>query len=354
MTPRLHWPQSPALARLVALVRGVHNGGRALARLWRRRLGRGRRQGPFTVLVTGATTGIGLEIARALVASPHRLVLTARPSSMARFAEEGIVADERIRLVPLDVVDPASREAAVRAAVDAFGAVDVLVNNAGISYRSVAEHTTDADLELQLATNCVGPMALIRLLLPSMRARRFGRIVNVSSVGGMTAMPTMSAYSASKFALEGASESLWYELRPWGIAVSVVRPGFINSDGFTKVRVPEAGRAALADVREPYHAHYANMGELVGALMRLTFHDAADVAETVVGLVEHPNPPLWVAGTLDARLFAWMRRVLPSALYLRLLYAGLPNIWEWGQRPPPPREPVRPPSRDEAAVARQG
>ena len=330
---KLTWPKSRILARLVALLRGGNNAARAIGRLITRR--RRRERGPRTIFVTGASVGVGLHVARQLLSTEHRLVLTARASSMGRFAKEGILASERVLLVPLDVTSAESRKLAVQAAIERFGGVDVLINNAGISYRACAEHVPDEDLTEQLETNFLGPMALIRLVIPSMRARRHGHIINVSSVGGMTAMPTMSAYSASKFALEGASESLWYELRPWGIHVSVVRPGFINSDGFTKVKLTAEGERALVDPRDPYHRHYLNMTDLVGALMRLTFHDAEDVAETVAGLVDDPRPPLWVPGTLDATLFALMRRLLPQPVYLRLLYASLPRIWEWGDALPP-------------------
>jgi len=93
----------------------------------------------------------------------------------------------------------------------------------------------------------------------------------------------MSIYSASKFALEGASESLWYEMRPFNVSVSLVRPGFIHSDGFRKVRFTDQGQRALIDVDDPYHAHYANMDELIEGLMTLTFYTPKDVAETILG-----------------------------------------------------------------------
>jgi hypothetical protein len=214
-----------------------------------------------------------------------------------------------------------------------------------VSYRAVVEHVTDDEAVAQMATNFFGPMALARLVLPHMRAQRFGRIINVSSVGGMTAMPTMAMYSASKFALEGASESLWYEARPWGINVTLIRPGFINSDAFLKVYYTDQGMASLADPSEPYHRHYFNMNELIEALMTLTFHRPEDVAETIVATIEHPNPPLRVAGTWDAAVFELLRRLLPARLYQMLLYAGLPHVWEWGDlapdaepRPVPPVE----------------
>jgi short-subunit dehydrogenase len=183
----------------------------------------------------------------------------------------------------------------------------------------------------QLDSTFRGPMELIRLVLPHMREQRYGRVINVSSVGGMTAMPTMSIYSASKFALEGASESLWYEMRPFGVRVSLVRPGFIHSDGFRKTLFTAEGQRALADANDPYHAHYVNMDELIEGLMALTFYTPRDVAETILDVIEQKNPPLWVSGTLDAYLFDILRRWLPSGLYHRLLYAGLPRIWRWGQ-----------------------
>lgn len=285
----------------------------------------------MTILVTGASVGIGLELAKLLREGPHRLALTARASSLPRLAQEGIVADERLLLLPLDVTVDEQRRAVLHAIEKRWGGVDVLVNNAGISYRAVAEHVSEAERLAQLDANFLGPMELTRLVLPHMRAQRYGRIINVSSVSGMTAMPTMSIYSASKFALEGASESLWYEMRPFGVRVSLVRPGFINSDGFRKVRFTAQAEHAITNPNDPYHAHYANMHELIEGLMTLTFYTPRDVAETIVDVIEQKNPPLWVAGTLDAQLFDFVRRIIPSGLYHRLLYAGLPRIWRWGQ-----------------------
>jgi hypothetical protein len=323
-------PAHRPLRRLVALLAGARNATRALLRL----LGRGpyKKGGPYTILVTGASVGVGLELARLLLETEHRLVLTARSSSMQRFQANGLCQGPRVMLLPLDVTDDRQRRAVIAAVSQRWGGVDVLVNNAGLSYRSVSEHVTDAESIAQLEANFVGPMALIRLVLPYMRAQCFGRIINVSSVGGMTAMPTMSVYSASKFALEGASEALWYEMRPWGIFVSLVRPGFINSDAFMKVRFTAQGAAALRDTKDPYHAHYNNMSQLIRALMTLTFHTPRDVAETIVETIERKHPKLWVAATWDAHAFDLLRRWLPSGLYNRLLYAGLPRIWEWGGR----------------------
>ena len=321
------------------MVAGIRNAIKAAVRL----LGRRRHQpGPYTIFITGASVGVGLSLARLLLKTDHRLVLTARSSSLKRFEEQGIREGPRVMLLPLDVRDADQREAAVLAVGERWGGVDVLVNNAGISYRSVVEHVTREESIEQLDANFFGPMALTRLVLPYMRSQRFGRIINVSSVGGMTAMPTMSMYSASKFALEGASESLWYEARPWGIRVSLVRPGFINSDAFQKVRFTKKGELSLSDTSDPYHAHYTNMNELIEGLMTLTFHTPEDVAETILDTIERRSPPLWVAGTWDAYLFNTLRRWLPKTLYGRLLYAALPRIWEWG---PGVRRPSHRPAR---------
>lgn len=321
-------PHNGAFKRLVAFLRGVRNSAKAVVRLFGRRK---EQREVATILVTGASAGIGLELAKLLRVTPHRLALTARAPALARFAQAGIIPNERLMLIPLDVTIDEERRAAIHAIERRWGGVDVLVNNAGVSYRAVAEHVTEFERLAQLDSNFLGPMELIRLVLPHMRAQRYGRIINVSSVGGMTAMPTMSIYSASKFALEGASEALWYEMRPFGVRVSLVRPGFIHSDGFRKTRFTALAQNALANPNDGYHQHYVNMDELIEGLMTLTFYTPKDVAETIFDVIEDSNPPLWVSGTLDAFVFDKLRRWLPAGIYHRLLYAGLPRVWRWGQ-----------------------
>jgi short-subunit dehydrogenase len=331
---RLAIQSSRLLPRLVSVFAGARNVSNAI---WRR-LTRRFRNHPhdLRILITGATTGIGLATARALAREGHhRLILTGRASSLERLTEFAELAEsDRLCVFPLDVVSTSQRHRVVAAAEARFGGIDVLVNNAGISYRSVVEHVTEDERLAQLEINYLAPMALTRLVLPGMRARRYGKVINISSVGGMTAMPTMATYSASKFALEGASEALWYELKPWGVSVTLVRPGFVHSDGFQKVRFTEQGAQSLSNPSDPYHRHYVNMSAFVEALMQLTFYGPEDVAETICDVIAQKTPPLRVAGTFDARVFDLMRRALPSALYHRLLYAALPRIWEWGDHHP--------------------
>jgi short-subunit dehydrogenase len=284
------------------------------------------------VLVTGASAGLGLAISRSLLDRDYRLILTARDSSLHRFAEHGIRDSERVWVRPLDVTRDAERKAVVREANARWGGVDVLLNNAGLSLRSVVEHVTEAERDLQMLVNFAAPMELIRLVLPIMRKKRSGRILNISSVGGMMAMPTMAVYSASKFALEGASEALWYELRPFGIHVSLIQPGFINSDGFEKARFTNKSQAAHDTISSAYHWHYHYMEGFIARVSRRVPATPESVARTVVRTLEQRRPPLRVPATFDARVFALLRRLLPRGLYHWVLYRSLPQVRAWGPR----------------------
>ena len=283
-----------------------------------------------TVLITGASTGIGLATARALCGTGYRVILTARQSSLPRFASHAIEESEQVRIRPLDVTKEEEREAVLAEAERDWGGIDVLINNAGVSYRAVVEHVAEQERLAQMNVNFRSPMEMIRMVLPGMREKRAGRVITISSVGGMMAMPTMAAYSASKFALEGAHEALWYEVRPWDIRVTLVQPGFVDSDGFQKVRyTPESDRSEH-ELAEPYHEHYVNMGPFIARLMRMSKATPESVARVVIKTIRHRRPPLRVPATMDARVFAFLRRILPRSTYHWLLYRMLPNVHTWG------------------------
>jgi short-subunit dehydrogenase len=262
--------------------------------------------------------------------TPHRLILTAREGSLPRFAEAGIEPGERVWLRALDVVDARQRRAVIGEANASWDGIDVLINNAGLSYRSVVEHVNDADRLEQMDINFLAPMELVRLVLPRMRAQCFGRILNVSSVGGMMAMPTMSMYSASKFALEGATEALWYEVKPWNIRVSLIQPGFINSEGFEKVRWTGLSAASKEAFSDPYYNHYRYMEGFIGRVMRLVPATTESVARTVVRTIHARHPRLRVQATFDAYVFTILRRLIPQRVYHTVLYRALPRIGDWG------------------------
>lgn len=285
------------------------------------------------ILITGASIGLGLATAKLLLKHNYFLVLSARESSIHRFAEHSIFESETVWVRELDVTNSKERKKLIEEINDKKGGVDVLINNAGVAYRSVVEHVTEHERIEQLNINFFSVMELTRLVLPSMRTKRSGKIINISSVSGMMAMPTMSIYSASKFALEGASESLWYEVRPWNINVCLIQPGFIHSNSFRKTHSTFLGQDALADPDNPYHAHYSNMQGFIQKMMNKTTCTPEKVARIIYKTINRKNPPLRIPGTFDAYLFYLLRRLCPRNLYHKLLYKSLPHINKWGKKP---------------------
>ncbi|SMP76553.1 hypothetical protein SAMN06265222_12172 [Neorhodopirellula lusitana] len=293
----------------------------------------GRRQ---VVLVTGASTGLGLAIARRLIQEQCdrnlHVVLTARQASLARFQNHDIVEQDNLWIRALDVTDAQQRQAVVAEIESELGGVDVLINNAGVAYRSCVEHVTEPERLHQMNINFRSPVELTRCVLPGMRAKRQGKIINVSSVGGMMAMPTMSVYSASKFALEGVSEALFYELKPWNVSVTLIQPGFMRSDAFEKVPYTIMSAKASADQADPYHEHYHYMERFIESTMHRAPATCDSVAAKIIKVMRQKSPPLRVYGSIDALAFSLLRRALPRRLYNWFLYRNLPSIDRWGKR----------------------
>ncbi|MCB0321357.1 MAG: SDR family NAD(P)-dependent oxidoreductase, partial [Bdellovibrionales bacterium] len=165
----------------------------------------------LVVVITGTNSGLGLALAKEFHNADYTVIATARPSNIL-YHPLNSQQHNNVHIRPLDLISPESIEGLSKSIIEEFGRVDVLINNAGISFRSAVEQMNRDEEALQMQTNYFGPMTLIRSLLPYMREHGQGKIINISSVAGMMAMPTMGSYSASKFALEGASEALWYEL----------------------------------------------------------------------------------------------------------------------------------------------
>lgn len=283
------------------------------------------------VLITGASTGLGLAITRQLLDLPqYHVIATARSSSLSRFSQLGLTENSRLWIRPLDVLSKADRDHVIAEANEVLGGIDILINNAGYCLRAVVEHVNETERLMQVDTNFRAPLSLIRGVLPKMREKRYGRIINVSSVGGMMAMPTMAIYSASKFALEGASEALWYEVRPWNIKVTLIEPGFVHSDAFKRVKLTKESEKSFTDKKDPYHHHYASMSPFIERFMNLSPTTPDHVARKIVKVLKKKNPPLRVPVTWDAYLFGIMRRLLPQFIYLKILYFMLPHIREWG------------------------
>lgn len=282
------------------------------------------------ILITGCSSGIGLELAKLFSKVPnYRTIITARGQSISKLRQQFHVNDH-IRIMELDIMEESSRNSVVAEIVNEWEGVDVLINNAGISYRSVIEHMSTKDELVQMATNYLGPMALIRRVLPNMRKKGRGKIINVSSVSGMLAMPTMASYSASKAALEGASEALWYEMRPFGIDVSLIQPGFIHSESFNNVRYTDKARASEVG-HDDYSEFYKNMKPFVSKMMGISRTPAERVAELILLVVQTERPPLWVPAGLGAEFFYYLRRLMPRRLLHPFLFRCLPGIKHWGE-----------------------
>ena len=176
-----------------------------------------------TWLITGCSTGLGRALAEAVIAAGHNAVVTAR--DVARVADLAVDNSDRVLALPLDVTETAQVTEAISEAEAKFGSIDVLVNNAGYGYRAAVEEGDDSDVRALFETQFFGAVAMIKAVLPGMRARRAGAIVNISTIG-VQIMPAGSGYyAASKAALEAMSGALYGELQPLGISVTTVEPG---------------------------------------------------------------------------------------------------------------------------------
>jgi NAD(P)-dependent dehydrogenase (short-subunit alcohol dehydrogenase family) len=241
------------------------------------------------VLVTGAGRGMGVDIARAALGAGHRVVATARN---AQKVTEALGSHDDLLAVALDVTDSASVQTAVDAAVERFGRIDVLVNNAGNFYAGFFEEISPEDFRAQVDTNLFGPLNVTRAVLPVMRAQRSGLVVTISSTAGLIGQEFCTAYAASKFALEGFMESLTPEVAPYGIHTMVVEPGFFRTDLLT----PESTSYA-----QPSIADYAERTEQTvtawNGMNGQQGGDPAKLAQALIGLATSDQPPVrWVAG----------------------------------------------------------
>jgi NAD(P)-dependent dehydrogenase (short-subunit alcohol dehydrogenase family) len=178
--------------------------------------------------ITGASRGLGAEIAKEALARGHQVVASARNADDIRAALPD--AGDRLLAVALDVTDEAAARAAVAAATDAFGSVDVLVNNAGRGLLGAVEESTDAEVRAVYETNVFGLLAVTRAVTPVMRAARSGVILNISSIGAVQAAPAWGVYASTKYAIEGLSEALRDELAPLGIKVTIIQPGYFRTE----------------------------------------------------------------------------------------------------------------------------
>jgi NAD(P)-dependent dehydrogenase (short-subunit alcohol dehydrogenase family) len=239
---------------------------------------------PKVFLITGSSRGLGRQLTEAALAAGHQVVATARrPESLADLADR---YGRQVLPVALDVTDPAAARAAVAAGVEAFGRLDVLVNNAGYANMAAVEDVTAEDFREQIDANLLGVVNVTQAALPVLRRQGGGHIIQVSSIGGRLATPGLSAYQAAKWAVGGFSEVLAREVEPLGIKVTVLEPGGMQTDwAGSSMRIPP--------VSEPYQA-------TVGVLARrhhgddsmTPLGDPAKVARVVLAVADMAEPPL--------------------------------------------------------------
>jgi len=242
-----------------------------------------------TVLITGCSSGFGLDMARLFLERDWNVVATMRTPRT-----DLLPASSRLRIIALDVTDPAS----VRAAIEAAGPVDALVNNAGVGVINPLEGVSMETAQSVFATNTLGTIAMTQAVLPAMRARRDGVIVNVTSAVTMRSLPAMSVYTASKAAVNAFTESLALELEPLGIRTRLVLPGRAPTTRF--------GENARGNMQGDVPAEYAPLLEAIFARMRVPgpVTHAQDVAEAVWRAVTDPATPMRIPAGADAEAWA--------------------------------------------------
>jgi NAD(P)-dependent dehydrogenase (short-subunit alcohol dehydrogenase family) len=245
-----------------------------------------------TWFITGAGRGMGVDFAKAALAAGHNVVATGRnPDAVA----EALGDSDDLLAVKLDVTSGQDAEAATKAAVDRFGGIDMLVNNAASFYAGYFEELTPEHMERQLTTSLIGPMNVTRAVLPVMRKQRSGHVVTISSTAGFTGFEYGTAYAASKFGVDGWMESLAPELEPFGIHTTIVNPGFFRTELLTKESTSYATPfiEEYAERNAAQRAFWESMNGTQGG-------DPAKLAQSLLTLTELEQPPRRFIAGADA------------------------------------------------------
>jgi len=245
-----------------------------------------------TWIITGAGRGMGVEFAKAALAAGHNVVASGRnPVAVA----DAVGDADDLLVVELDVTSTQDAEAAVKAAVERFGGIDVLVNNAASFEAGFFEELTPEQIERQLTVSLIGPMNVTRAVLPVMRTQRSGHVVTISSLAGLAGAEYTSAYAASKFGVDGWMESLAPEIEPFGIHTTVVNPGFFR----TELLTPESTNYAPASI-EDYAERHAAQREFWASMNGKQGGEPAKLAQALLTIAELERPPFRFIAGADA------------------------------------------------------
>jgi NAD(P)-dependent dehydrogenase (short-subunit alcohol dehydrogenase family) len=284
-----------------------------------------------SVLITGAGSGFGL--ATALYLAERRFRVYASVPDLDQQAGVDVAAAEHgisLRVLRLDVTDEPSIRSAVDTIVEESGGIYGLVNSAGLGLRGFFEDLSEAEIRRLFDVNVFGVMAVTRAVLPHMRVARRGRIVIISSAGGKNASMTISAYCATKFALEGFGESLALEVAPLGLHVSLIEPGLVMTPHFTINR----GRAkAATNSNSPYYAWFLQHEKMVDDMLRSNRITPADVSKAVYQALTARHPRLRYMVGWRAKLLTSLRRYVPGELFDRVYAWQLTRMVTRSRRP---------------------
>jgi len=271
---------------------------------------------PGTVLLTGASSGLGLETAILLARSGFRVAGTMRdPGKRAELDKAAAAAGVEVDVFAMDLNDAGSIHHAVAAVVEKYGAIDGLVNNAGYQIRGFFEDTSNAEIRQVFETNVFGTMEVTRAVLPHMRAQKRGRIVFVTSIAGRIGSAGLGPYSATKFALEGFGETLALEVAPFGIAVSLVEPGIINTPFWSGGMMVAEGAKDPASHNAAYFKESESMAEWA---VKSSPIRPADVASAVLKALSAGKPRRrYLIGSRPNALML-VRRLMPEEMFDRM------------------------------------
>jgi NAD(P)-dependent dehydrogenase (short-subunit alcohol dehydrogenase family) len=246
-------------------------------------------------LITGTSRGLGRKLAEAVLADGQRLVATARRPEM--LADLAAAYGSQIVTAPLDVTDPRAARTAVRTAMDHFGVLDVVVNNAGFGSIAPVEDVTDGDFHSQIDTNLYGVLNVTRAALPILRAQRSGHIIQIASIGGRVGAPGFGVHQATKWAVEGLSEALANEVAPLGIAVTIIEPGGLRTDYNGSSR-------SVGSIRPEYEPTAGAIAAALGQASGREPGDPTKAARAILKVAAAARPPLRLLLGSDAVEYA--------------------------------------------------
>jgi NAD(P)-dependent dehydrogenase (short-subunit alcohol dehydrogenase family) len=272
---------------------------------------------PKVVLITGASSGFGLLTAARLAARGHHVIATLRdPAKAGALLNEVKRRGGKADIQRLDVTDTGTVSRVRQFIIETHGHLDALVNNAGYFIGGAFEDITDKEFRDQMETNFFGALNVTREMIPLMRNRPGAKVINISSVAGFSASPGFSAYNASKWALEGFSEALFYELGLFGVGVHLIQPGAYKTEIFTKNRRLAAN---FHNEKSPYHAMGQFLWKRTQDHLKDLHKDPEEIAELAQKLVEKPGGKFRNIPDLESRIQYALRKILPFSIYSRII-----------------------------------